>query len=121
MVRGTDPFWNIAGHSGLVDACSLGTMFFKVICCGLHVCMSAVLEATDAGSLAEGEEVVALAGSFVGLDTAVVAGAANSVNFFETFEVRELICKPRRSRYSWPINQKDWRGDLERYRRFAKE
>ncbi len=121
VVRGTDPFWNIAARVDLIDACRLGMMFFKVICCGLHVCMSAVLEATDAGFLVEGEEVVALAGSFVGLDTAVVAGAANSVNFFETFEVREVICKPRRSRYSWPINQKDWRGDLERYRRFAKE
>jgi len=121
VVRGTDPFWNIAARAGLVDACRLGMMFFKVICCGLHVCMSAVLEATDAGHLVEGEEAVALAGSFVGLDTAVVARAANSVNFFKKFEVLEVICKPRKPRYNWPINQEDWRGDLERYRRFAKE
>jgi hypothetical protein len=111
VVRGTDPFWNLAAHTQLVDACKLGMMFFKVVCGGLHVCMTAVLEATDA---------VALAGSFVGLDTAVVAGAANSVNFFKAFEVLEVICKPRRPRYTWPINYEDWRGDLERYRRFAR-
>ena len=120
VVRGTDPFWNLAAHTGVTDACKLGMMFFKVVCGGLHVCMTAVLEATDAGHLVEGEEVVALAGSFVGLDTAIVAGAANSVNFFRSFEVLEVICKPRRPRYSWPINQVDWKGDLERYKRFAR-
>jgi hypothetical protein len=120
VVRGTDPFWNLAAHAPMVDVCKLGMMFFKVVCGGLHVCMTAVLEATDAGHLVEGEEVVALAGSFVGLDTAVVAGTANSVNFFKKFEVLEVICKPRRPRYTWPINYVDWRGDLERYRRFAR-
>ena len=119
IVRGTDPFWNLAAHTNLVDACKLGMMYFKVICGGIHVCITAVLEATDAGHLTQGEEVVALAGSFVGLDTAIVAGAANSVNFFKAFEVREIVCKPRRPRYTWPINQKDWKGDLEKYRRFA--
>jgi len=120
VVRGTDPFWNLAAHTQLVDVGRLGMMFYKVVCGGLHVCMTAVLEATDAGHLAQGEEVVALAGSFVGLDTAIVAGAANSVNFFDAFEVLEIICKPRRARYTWPINQVDWRGDLEKYRRFVK-
>ena len=121
VIRGTDPFWNIAAHTGVTDACKLGMMFFKVVCGGLHVCMTAVLEATDAGHLAEGEEVVALAGSFVGLDTAIVAGAANSVNFFKRFEVLEVICKPRRPRYTWPINFEDWRGDLEKYRQFVRK
>ena len=120
VVRGTDPFWNLAAHTQLVDVGRLGMMFYKVVCGGLHVCMTAVLEATDAGHLAQGEEVVALAGSFVGLDTAIVVGAANSVNFFDAFEVREIICKPRRPCYTWPINQEDWRGDLEKYRRFVK-
>jgi hypothetical protein len=120
VVRGTDPFWNLAAHTQLVDVGRLGMMFYKVVCGGLHVCMTAVLEATDAGHLAQGEEVIALAGSFVGLDTAIVAGAANSVNFFDAFEVLEIICKPQRPRYAWPINQRDWRGDLEKYRRFVK-
>jgi len=121
IVRGTDPFWNLAAHTSLIDAAKLGMMYYKVLCGGLHVCMTAVLEATDAGHLLHGEEVVAMAGSFVGLDTAIVAAAANSVNFFRAFEVREVICKPRRSRYTWPINQQDWKGDLEKHRRFVKE
>jgi hypothetical protein len=119
VVRGTDPFWNLSAHTEIRDTSKLGMMFYDALCGGLHVCMTGVLEATDAGHLVEGEEVIALAGSFVGLDTAIVAAAANSVNFFRAFEVREIICKPRRPRYTWPINQRDWKGDLEKYRRFA--
>ena len=121
IVRGTDPFWNLAAHTNLIDTAKLGMMYYKILCGGIHVCITAVLEATDAGHLKQGEEVVAMAGSFVGLDTAIVAAAANSVNFFKSFEVREIICKPRCSRYTWPINQRDWKGDLEKYRRFTKE
>jgi hypothetical protein len=119
VVRGTDPFWNLCAHSPLIDTGKLGMMFYKVICEGVHVCMTAVLEATDAGYLEAGEEAVAMAGSWVGLDTAIVARAANSVDFFKGFEVLELICKPRRAHYTWPINQMDWRGDLEKYRPFT--
>ena len=120
VVRGTDPFWNLSAHTDLIDTSKLGMMFFKILCGGLHVCMTGVMEATDSGYLVEGEEVVAMAGSFVGLDTAIVAGAANSVNFFDKFEVREIICKPRRPRYAWPIDQVDWKGDLDKYRRFTR-
>jgi len=119
VVRGTDPFWNLSAHTEILDTSRLGMMFYEAICGGLHVCMTGVLEATDAGHLVEGEEVISMAGSFVDLDTAIVAAAANSVKFFKAFEVREVICKPRSPRYSWPINHVDWKGDLEKYRRFA--
>jgi len=119
VVRGTDPFWNLSAHTRLVDIGKLGMMFLKTITSGLHVCMTAVLEATDAGYLETGEEVVAMAGSWVGLDTAIVARAANSVRFFDEFEVLELICKPRRAHHEWPVDQKTWMGDLEKYRRFT--
>ena len=119
VVRGTDPFWGLAAHTELVDTGKLGMMFYKVICGGFHVCMTAVLEATDHGAVEAGEEVIAMAGSWVGLDTAIVARAFNTVDFFKRFEVLELICKPRAARYSWPINQVDWRGDLDKYRRFT--
>jgi hypothetical protein len=119
VVRGTDPFWNLSAHTQIVDAGKLGMMFLKTLTSGLHVCMTAVLEATDAGYLKTGEEVVAMAGSWIGLDTAIVARAANSVRFFDEFEVLELICKPRRARHAWPVDQKTWVGDLEKYKRFA--
>ena len=119
VIRGTDPFWGLAAHSELIDTGKLGMMFYKVLCSGFHVCMTAVLEATDHGAISAGEEVIALAGSWVGLDTAIVARACNTVDFFKKFEVLELICKPRDARYSWPINQVDWKGDLDKYRRFT--
>jgi len=119
VVRGTDPFWNLCAHTPVTDTCKLGMMFYKVFCGGLHVCLTGVLEATDAGHLKEGEEVVAMAGSFVGLDTAMVVRAANSVNFFRSLEVMEIVCKPRAAHYTWPINYVDWKGDLEKYRRFT--
>ena len=119
VIRGTDPFWNLGAHTQLVDAGKLGMMFLQTLSSGLHVCMTAVLEATDAGYLVAGEEVVAMAGSWVGLDTAIVARSANSVHFFDGFEVLELICKPRRARHAWPVDQKTWIGDLEKYRRFT--
>jgi hypothetical protein len=119
VIRGTDPFWNLGAHTELIDTGKLGMMFYKVISSGLHVCMAAVLEATDSGYLSKGEEVISIAGSFVGLDTAIVASGSNSVNFFRDFEVLEIICKPRNPRYSWPINQVDWKGDLKKYERFV--
>ena len=120
IVRGTDPFWGLTAHTNLNDTGKLGMKFYETICSGLHVCMTAVLEATDNGALERGEETIALAGSWVGLDTAIVARACNTVDFFNKFEVLELICKPRDARYTWPINQVDWKGDLEKYRRFTR-
>ena len=119
IVRGTDPFWNLGAHAQYIDTGKLGMMFYKVFCGGIHVCMTAVLEATDAGHLDAGEETIAMAGSWVGLDTAIVARACNTVGFFREFEILEVICKPRRARYTWPINQVDWRGDVEKYRPYA--
>lgn len=119
VVRGTDPLWGIGANTDIMDLGKLGIMFYKVICGGVHVCISAVLEATDAGHLRDGEEVVAMAGSWVGLDTAIVAGASNSVNFFKNFEILEVICKPRRPRFEWPLNRKTWRGELDKYKRFT--
>ncbi len=76
---------------------------------------------TDNGVLREGEEGVAVGGSWIGLDTALVVRAANSVNLFKAgaMQIREIICKPRNPAYSWPSNQKDWLGDLKLYEKFT--
>jgi len=124
IVRATDPFHNIGTtlESGGVPV--LGTlvrMCLRIISSGTSICVDATLMATDNGALKEGEEVVAAAGSWIGLDTAVVLKAANSINFFKpgALQVKEIICKPRNPFYTWPVNQKDWIGDLQPYKKFT--
>jgi len=125
VVRATDPFYNIGAaleQQGTLTLATLVRLVLKIVSSGVAVCVGATLMATDNGVLRGREEVVAAAGSWVGLDTAVVMQAANSVDFFKrgALQVKEIICKPRNPAYSWPINQKDWIGDLKPYKKFAK-
>ncbi|MFX0163538.1 MAG: hypothetical protein ACFE68_09470 [Candidatus Hodarchaeota archaeon] len=126
IVRATDPLYNIGAaleHRGVPTLVTFIRMCLRVISSGTAVCVTTVLMATDNGVLIEGEEVVAVAGSWVGLDTALVVQAANSVNLFKpgVMQVKEIICKPRNPAHSWPINQKDWVGNLELYERFTEK
>ncbi len=122
IVRGTDPFHNI--NAPLRDFTNerIIRAILHCIASGVGVCMLSVLMATDNGVLKKGDKVVACAGSFLGLDTACVVRASNSVDLFndDGLEVEEIICKPRNPKYEWPIEQKNWKGDLEKYRRFMR-
>ena len=124
IVRATDPLYNIGAaleHKGVPTLATLVRLSLKMISSGVAVCVTATMMATDNGVLSEGEEVVAVAGSWVGLDTALVVRATNSVNFLKAgaMQIREIVCKPRTPAYSWPVNQKDWVGDLKPYEGFA--
>jgi len=124
IVRGTDPLYNIGAALENHETPTLATFvrfILKIISSGTAVCVGVTMMATDNGIVKEGEEVVAIAGSWVGLDTALVLQAANSVNFFKrgVVQIREIICKPRNPVHSWPINQTDWVGDLESYKKFV--
>jgi hypothetical protein len=126
IVRATDPFYNIGAaleHEGVPTLATIIRFCLKMLSSGIAVCVGATLMATDNGVLKEGEEVVAAAGSWIGLDTAIVVRATNSVNFLRAgaMQIKEIICKPRNPAYSWPINEKDWIGDLELYRRFVEK
>jgi len=126
IVRATDPLYNVGAaleHRGVPTLATLVRMCLRTISSGTAVCVTVVLMATDNGGLTEGEEVVAVAGSWVGLDTALVVRAANSVNLFKAgaMQIKEIICKPRKPVYSWPINQKDWVGNLELYKKFTEK
>ncbi len=57
------------------------------------VCEIAVM-AADAGLVRTDEEVIAIAGTGKGSDTAVVLTPVNSQNFFD-LKVKEILCKPR--------------------------
>jgi len=124
IVRATDPLHNIGAaleHNRVPTMATLIRLSLKMISSGTAVCVSTILMATDNGLLKEGEEVVAVAGSWVGLDTAIVARATNSVNLLKagSMQIREILCKPRNPAHSWPVNQKDWVGDLKPYERFT--
>lgn len=61
---------------------------------GVKVCVEIAGMALDAGLIPYGEEVIAVAGSGTGADTAVVIVPAHSNQFFDT-KIKEIICKPR--------------------------
>lgn len=124
IVRATDPLYNIGAvleHEKVPTLATIIRMCLKMISSGTAVCVSAALMATDNGLLREGEEVVAAAGSWIGLDTALVVRTTNSINLLKrgAMQIREIICKPRNPLHSWPINQKDWIGDLKFYENFT--
>jgi uncharacterized protein len=64
---------------------------------GTKVCFEIVLMATDAGLVARGETVIAVAGTGRGSDTALVMQAASS-RHLEKLRVNEIICKPLHAR-----------------------
>lgn len=61
---------------------------------GTKVCVEIVLMATDSGLIPVDRDVVAIAGSGRGADTALLIKPANSSRFFD-LEVKEIITKPR--------------------------
>jgi len=61
---------------------------------GVKVCVEIAGMALDAGLVPYGKEIIAVAGSGTGADTAIVITPAHSNNFFDT-KVKEIICKPR--------------------------
>ena len=68
---------------------------------GTKVCFEIVLMATDAGLLAKGEKVIAVAGTGRGSDTAWVMQASSSQNV-KKLRVHELLCKPL---HPWNIDE----------------
>ncbi|MEW6540385.1 MAG: pyruvate kinase alpha/beta domain-containing protein [Bacillota bacterium] len=61
---------------------------------GVKVCAEIAGMACDAGLTPPGEDVVCIAGSGTGADTACVVSPAHSQHFFD-LKIREIICKPR--------------------------
>ncbi|MCC6446397.1 MAG: hypothetical protein IT210_23470 [Armatimonadetes bacterium] len=61
---------------------------------GVKVAVEVAVMAADAGLIGTGGECVAIAGTGVGADVALVLRPACSTRFFD-LEVREIICMPR--------------------------
>jgi uncharacterized protein len=60
---------------------------------GVKVCFEIVMMAVDAGHVAVGEQVIVVAGTARGADTALVIRAASSQNL-KKLRVNEILCKP---------------------------
>lgn len=60
---------------------------------GMKVACEIACMAVDAGYVKPGEEIISIAGTGRGADTAIVIKAFNSHDFFE-IKIREIICKP---------------------------
>jgi hypothetical protein len=73
----------------------------RIFCQGMKVCVEIVLMAVDGGHVAVGEEVVVVAGSGRGSDTAVVALAAPSTRLAD-LHITEIICKPLQTKQGLP-------------------
>jgi hypothetical protein len=61
---------------------------------GMKVCVEIVAMAADGGIIPFDKDVIAIAGSGRGADTAIIVKPANSLNLFDMF-VKEIIVKPR--------------------------
>jgi hypothetical protein len=66
----------------------------RLFCQGMKVVVEIAAMAADAGLIPADTDVVVIAGSHRGADTAVVIKPANSRNLFDMV-VKEIICKPR--------------------------
>ena len=60
---------------------------------GIKVCCEIVMEAADAGLIAEGKEVVAVAGTAKGADTVAIIKSAASKRFLDLY-VAQIVAKP---------------------------
>jgi hypothetical protein len=61
---------------------------------GTEACVECTVMAADAGLIPVNKEVIVIAGTGIGADTALVVKPANSTYFFD-FNIMEIIAKPR--------------------------
>ncbi len=118
IVQGTRPFappsrsihWEHPTPEGIIDR------VLEIFGAGTKIAIEAAIMAADAGEVDEGEEVISCAGTYKGLDTAIVVKTAYSMNFFKNFEVKEIIAKPRCRVNELPeYKHENWKGDINSY------
>ena len=118
VVQGTRPFGGIGralGWEAPVPAAFVDKTL-ELFSAGTKIAIEVAVMATDAGALGEGEEVITLAGTYKGLDTALVVRTSYSMNIFTNFEVLEIVAKPRNPGKRLPeYEQENWKGDIDRY------
>ncbi len=89
-------FGTMLFHTGDLYGSTVPTVMATLLRCfsqGVKVCFEIVLMATDAGLINSGEQVIAIAGTGRGSDTALIMQAASSQHL-NKLRVNEIICKP---------------------------
>lgn len=76
------------------DTDDLVSSVFRIFGQGMKVCAEISLMAADAGLVPVDRDVIAIAGTGRGADTAVVLQPANLRDFFD-LKIKEILCKPR--------------------------
>jgi hypothetical protein len=66
----------------------------RMVGVGIKVAVECTVMAADAGLVSTDEDVIAIAGTRNGADTAIVVRPVNSQDFFD-LQVKEILCKPR--------------------------
>jgi len=84
----------VRGKFGTIMPLELIANVLRLFGEGTKVCVEITLMAADAGLIPVDRDVIAIAGSSHGADTALLIKPANSSRFFD-LRVREVIAKPR--------------------------
>ena len=118
IVQGTRPFappsrsinWDYLTPESIVDKT------LEIFGAGTKIAVEAAIMATDAGEIDDGEEIISCAGTYKGLDTALVVKTTYSMNFFKEFEVKEIVAKPICRVKKLPeYKYENWKGDIDKY------
>ncbi|MDP3244733.1 MAG: pyruvate kinase alpha/beta domain-containing protein [bacterium] len=89
---------SIARLTGLLAQERLIAQTYRTLGEGIKVCVEIALAATDAGLVPEGKDILCVAGTGKGADTAMIVRATSSGHFFEDFFIREILAKPAESK-----------------------
>lgn len=124
IIQGTRPFvppsrtinWEYQTPESIIDKT------LEIFGSGTKIAVEVAVMATDAGKVDEGEEIISCGGTYKGLDTALVVKAVYSMNFFKSFEVKEIIAKPRCRIKELPEYKfEKWKGDMDKYYKWKEE
>jgi hypothetical protein len=124
IIQGTRPLappsrsikWEYPTPEAIIDKT------LEIFGAGTKIAVEVAVMATDAGETEEGEEIITCAGTYKGLDTALIVKTAHATSFFKEFEVKEIIAKPISRVKKLPeYENENWKGNTDQYYLHQKE
>ncbi|MHA1593956.1 MAG: pyruvate kinase alpha/beta domain-containing protein [Candidatus Baldrarchaeia archaeon] len=98
LVIGTDVFTMVprAFRERGGDPIDIVNATLRMFCQGMKVCVEIVLMAVAAGAIPSNTDVIAIAGTRRGADTAVMIKSTDISRMFSDLKIREIIAMPRK-------------------------